>query len=80
MAILGAPVPETALFTAAFDAGGQPIDLQTFPLSGDFLDLGLSARVPDSLVLVGIFNRVHEVEIGVTHWGPDKALVATICR
>ena len=80
MAILGAPVPETALFTAAFDAGGQPIDLQTFPFSGESLDLGLSARVPGSLVLVGTFNRVRDKEVGVSYWGPEKALVATICR
>ena len=80
MAILGAPVPEMTLFTAAFDAGGQPIDLQTFPLSGEFLDLKLSARVPDALVLVGTFNRVRDMKVGVTYWGPEKALVATICR
>ena len=78
MAILGAPVPETALFTAAFDADGQPIDLQTFPFSGQGAYLGLSARVPGSLMLVGTLTSVHGAQ--ATSSDPDRALVARICR
>ncbi|APR80851.1 Hypothetical protein A7982_06198 [Minicystis rosea] len=78
MSILGEPVPEETLFAAAFDAGGQPIDVQTFPFSGQGLDLGLSASAPSSLVLVGQFDRVHDFDDG-PWWGPEKALVARIC-
>jgi hypothetical protein len=80
MAILDQPVPEGAIFAAAFDAGGQPLDLQTFPFSGQDLDLGLSASDPGALVLVGQFDRVHEPVEGATGVGPEEAFAARICR
>jgi hypothetical protein len=79
MAILDEPLSETAIFTAAFDAGGQPIDVQTFPFSGQDLDLGLSASAPGSLVIAGQFDHLHDPDHGP--WvGPEEAIAARICR
>jgi hypothetical protein len=51
MAILGELVPETALFTAAFDPGGEPTGVRTFPLTGFAHGFELSVRAAGVLVL-----------------------------
>ncbi len=81
MAILGEPVPETALFAAAFDAGGKPIDVQTFPFTRIAYGLGLSASAAGALVLVGQFEGALDLGQGpLVSEGPRDALVARICR
>jgi hypothetical protein len=87
MALLGEPVPEEALFVAAFDAGGSSTDMQTFPftlptppLTG-FVDVvGVSASA-GSLVLDGIFEGT--LDLGpspLVSEGPQDTFVARICR
>jgi hypothetical protein len=86
MALLGEPVPQSALFVAAFDAGGSPIDNQTFPFTESaphtgFLEvLGISARA-GSLVLDGYFNGTLDLgQSPLVSKGPEDAFVARICR
>ena len=86
MALLGEPVPESALFVAAFDAGGSPIDMQTFPFMHPpphpgFLDVsGLSASA-GSLVLAGYFDGALDLgQSPLVSKGPQDAFVARICR
>ncbi|MFT3770523.1 MAG: hypothetical protein QM820_34270 [Minicystis sp.] len=83
MALLGAPVPEHALFAAAFDAGGSPSDVQTFPVTkttGRVDVIGLSAGA-GSLVLDGIFEGTLALgQSPLVSEGPQDAFVASICR
>lgn len=81
MAILGEPVPERAPFVAAFDAGGKPIDVQTFPLTRKVRGFGLSASAAGALVLVGEFEGVLDLGQGpLVSEGRRDAFVARICR
>ncbi len=86
MALLGEPVPERALFVAAFDAGGSPIDMQTFPFTapppntGSLEVSGLSARA-GSVVLDGYFDGTLDLDQSpLVSKGPQDAFVARICR
>jgi len=83
MALLGEPVPESALFVAAFDAGGSPIDMQTFPLTpfeGAVSVIGLSASA-GSLVLDGNFEGTLDLgQRPLVSEGRQDAFVARICR
>jgi len=84
MAILGEPVPSSALFTASYDGEGKPIDVQTFPLSGGAYGLALSARAPGALVLAGALEGT--LDLGQGPFGSEggsvtfDAFVARICR
>ena len=81
MAILGEPLLETALFAAAFDAGGEPIDVQTFPFAGNAYGPMLSASAAGALVLVGQFEGVLDLGQGpLVSKGDRDTFVARICR
>lgn len=81
MKILGKPTPETAIFVAAYDAGGEPASVQTFPLTGDASVRGLDASADGALVLAGGFAGT--LDFGqdlLVSEGRTDSFVARICR
>jgi len=78
--IVGDPPPDT-LFVAKYDAGGDLIEMQTFPFTGHSWVDGLDASVDGALVLAGDFQ-------GTLDFGQDllvskgtwDTFVARICR
>lgn len=83
MALLTEPVQEHALFTAAFDAGGNPTDVQTFPAApntGLVSVVRLSAHA-GSLALDGTFNGTLDLgQSPLDSEGPQDVFVTKICR
>jgi hypothetical protein len=80
MAIHGETTPETALFAAAYDAGGLPLSVETFPFTGLSFIRGLAASA-DGVVLVGGLQGTIDFGQGtLASEGTQDAFVARICR
>jgi len=79
--IAGAPTPDTPLFVAAYDAGGELLDMQTFPFAGSSWVGALDASVDGALVVVGDFQGTlalgQDLLVAKSRW---DTFVARICR
>lgn len=80
MTLLDEPTPETTIFVAAHDAGGEPVSVRRFPFTSRASVVGLHASA-DALVLAGHFLGTLDFGHGpLVSAGADDLFVARICR
>lgn len=81
LTILGKPAPEKAVFVAAYDAAGEPVSVQTFPVTEHATVAGLRASADGALVLAGSFAGTFDLgQEPLVSEGLQDSFVARICR
>lgn len=81
MKIMDVATPESVLFVAEYDASGEPLDVQTFPITGEVHVSALETNAGGALVVAGSFAGT--IDFGrstLQSAGTLDAFVAGICR
>jgi hypothetical protein len=81
MTIAGEAVPATRLFAASYDPKGEPVDVPTYPMTGQGEIAGVAAAADNALIMTGVFMGSVDFGQGVlAALGERDAFVARVCR